>query len=80
METEIEKIIEVDSTEKSVTPMKLYNPNGMDFKQDHRMKSIEVTDEYTRIDFLHGIRETPERTVDAGIEGIIHEKAGRRAD
>ena len=52
METEIEKIIEVDSIEKSVTPMKLYNPNGMDFKQDHRMKSIEVTDEFTRIDFI----------------------------
>ncbi len=52
METEIEKIIEVDSTEKSVKPMKLYNPNGMDFKTDHRMKSIEVTDEYTRIDFI----------------------------
>ena len=53
METEIEKIIEVDNTEKSVTPMKLYNPNGMDFKTDHRMKSIEVTDEFTRIDFIY---------------------------
>jgi len=53
METETKKIIEIKKEKIKVRPLKLYNPNGMDFKQDHRMKSIEVTDEFTRIDFIY---------------------------
>lgn len=53
METKIKKHIEQSIQEKIETSTKLYNPEGMDFRNDHRIKSIEATDEYTRIDFIY---------------------------
>ena len=53
METKIKKHIEQSIQEKIKSSTKLYNPEGMDFRNDHRIKSIEATDEYTRIDFIY---------------------------
>lgn len=39
--------------EPFVKPMRLYNPEGLDYKNGHRIKSIEVTEAYTRIDFIY---------------------------
>jgi hypothetical protein len=53
METEIERLIETDRDIKIDLPVKLYNPQGMDHKNDLRIKTIEPTTEYTRIDFIY---------------------------
>jgi hypothetical protein len=53
METKIEKIIEKSIKEKEARPIRLFNPECMDFKNNHRIKSIEATEEYTRIDFIY---------------------------
>jgi hypothetical protein len=53
MEINIKKFIEQSVQEKIVKPKSLYNPEGMDFKNRHRIKSIEATEEYTRIDFIY---------------------------
>ncbi len=53
METKFKKYIEKGIQEKIETSTKVYNPEGMDFRNDHRIKSIEATDEYTRIDFIY---------------------------
>jgi hypothetical protein len=53
METEIEKFNEVELQVKEVPTIKLYNPEGMDFTKTHRIKCLEATDEYTRIDFVY---------------------------
>lgn len=53
MEVRIEKQIEVIRETNTSTEIKLYNPNALDHRLDHRMKSIELTDEYTRIDFIY---------------------------
>jgi hypothetical protein len=53
METKIKKHIEQTIQEKIETSTKLYNPEGMDFRNELRIKSIEPTDEYTRIDFIY---------------------------
>lgn len=39
--------------EKVTDPVRLYNPDAMDFTKEHRIKSIEATDNYTRIDFIY---------------------------
>jgi hypothetical protein len=54
METNIEKFIEQSVKEKEERPIRLFNPTCMDFKKAHRLKSIEATEEYTRIDFIYG--------------------------
>lgn len=38
---------------KKIQPLKLWNPDGLNHKLDHRIKSIEITDEFTRIDFIY---------------------------
>jgi hypothetical protein len=53
MEIKIEKQMEVVRETTSPTTIKLYNPIGLDHNLDHRMKSIEISDEYTRIDFIY---------------------------
>lgn len=40
-----------------------YSPDCMDFKNDHRIKSIEATEEYTRIDFIY---RSPKKYVNGG--------------
>jgi hypothetical protein len=52
MEIKIEKQNEV-VRETKTTKIKLYNPAALDHTLDHRMKSIEISDEYTRIDFIY---------------------------
>ena len=53
METTIKKLNETDRNLKVDSPVRLYNPDGMDFKKELRVKSIEATSEYTRIDFIY---------------------------
>ena len=53
METNIEKYIEKSLPKKQKTQVRLYNPDCMDFKRELRIKSIEATNEYTRIDFIY---------------------------
>lgn len=53
MDTKIKKIVELDLIETKSAPIKLYNPNGMDFTKSLRIKCIEATDEFTRIDFIY---------------------------
>lgn len=53
METKIEKQIEKSIKEKQSKPIRLYNPGCMNHKTDLRIKSIETTEEYTRIDFIY---------------------------
>lgn len=48
----MEVLIEKQNETKRETKIKLYNPEALDHEQRHRVKSIEVTDEYTRIDFM----------------------------
>lgn len=53
MEVKIEKVVEVARDTAAPSPLKLYNPAALDHKQELRVKSIEITDEYTRIDFIY---------------------------
>jgi hypothetical protein len=53
METKIEKQIEVVRESETSTKIKLYNPNALDHNLSHRLKSIEITSEHTRIDFIY---------------------------
>lgn len=53
MEIQIEKLVETDRNIEIEIPLKVYNPDGMDHRQSLRIKSIEATDEYTRIDFIY---------------------------
>jgi len=53
MDTKIKKIVEFDRIDSKSAPIKLYNPNGMDFTKSLRIKCIEATEEYTRIDFIY---------------------------
>jgi hypothetical protein len=53
METTIKQLIETDRNLKIDSPVRLYNPEGMDYKNGLRVKSIEATAEYTRIDFIY---------------------------
>lgn len=51
MEIEIEKFIEESIEKKTKEPKKFYNPEWLKPSQSLRVKSIEATEEYTRIDF-----------------------------
>jgi hypothetical protein len=53
MDTSIKKHIEQMPKEKVTDPVRLYNPDALDFTKDHRISSIEATDTYTRIDFIY---------------------------
>jgi len=53
METKIEKQIEVERKSGTSKSIKLYNPLALDHTIVHRLKSIEITDDYTRIDFIY---------------------------
>ena len=53
MEILIKKHRELSITEKLNKPIRLYNPGSFDFRSNHRIKSIEPTEEYTRIDFIY---------------------------
>lgn len=48
MEVKIEKLREVVRE----TTIKVYNPGAMDHQVSHRLKSIELSEDYTRIDFI----------------------------
>lgn len=52
MEVKIEKQKEVAHESRTATKIKLYNPAALDHTLEHRLKSIEITDEHTRIDFI----------------------------
>ena len=43
METKIKKLIEIDRNLKIDSPVRLYNPDAMDYKNELRIKSIEAT-------------------------------------
>ena len=49
METKTEKYQEID---EEIT-IKLFNPEALNHNTRHRVKSIELSDEYTRIDFIY---------------------------
>jgi len=53
MEVKIEKMTEVFRETETKEAITLYNPEALDHTLSHRMKSIEKTDEYTRIDFIY---------------------------
>ena len=53
MEVLIEKLIEVTRETGTSRIVKLWNPGALDHKLGHRMAGIELTDEYTRIDFIY---------------------------
>lgn len=52
MDTRIRKNVEKTIKEKQKESKVLYNPKGTQYKQEKSIKCIELTDEYTRIDFL----------------------------
>ncbi len=51
METEIKRIMEILLEQKTKDPITRYNPEQLQPGQSLRVKSIECTEEYTRIDF-----------------------------
>ncbi|MBM3163945.1 MAG: hypothetical protein FJZ80_00660 [Bacteroidetes bacterium] len=53
METNVKKSYEQSIKEKQEEPIVLFNPEGTDYSQLLKVKSIEFNDEYTRIDFLY---------------------------
>ncbi len=53
MKTKTKKKVKNPLKKKKKQYLKLWNPEGLDHKMDHRMKCIEITDEYTRIDFIY---------------------------
>ena len=53
METKIKKNRELDWKEDQEESYKGYNPESLDHTDDFRVKSIELTDDYTRIDFIY---------------------------
>jgi len=63
MDTKVKKQAEVVIESEIPTRIKLYNPDAMDYKNQHRVKSIELTDAYTRIDFIY---RSPNYYVDGG--------------
>jgi hypothetical protein len=52
MEIFIKKHIEPVIRERINNPIRLYNPESFDHTKNHRIKCIEATEEYTRIDFI----------------------------
>ena len=57
MDTKIKRIPELPPEKERAQPLKLYNPDAFDHTKELRIKGIELSDEYTRIDFLY--RSTP---------------------
>jgi len=53
MEVKIEKQMEVLRETSVPSTIKLNNPGALDHKIGHRVKSIEFSEEYTRIDFIY---------------------------
>jgi hypothetical protein len=53
MEVFIEKMIEVTRDADTSRTEKLWNPGALNHKLQHRLASIELTDEHTRIDFIY---------------------------
>ena len=53
METNIKKTVKKKPVVKVKKSLKRYNPEGMDHKNNHRIKCVEATEEYTRIDFIY---------------------------
>ena len=53
MDTKIKKLVETDRDLKVDKPVRMFNPEGMDHTKALRIKSIEATDEFTRIDFIY---------------------------
>ncbi len=53
METDIKKTVKKKPVVKVKKSLKRYSPEGMDHKNDHRIKCVEATEEYTRIDFIY---------------------------
>lgn len=53
METTIEQLVEMDRNLTVDSSVRHYNPDGMDFRNALRVKSIDATTEYTRIDFIY---------------------------
>ena len=53
METLIEKKTKKKIEKKTKKTIRLYNPGALDFNERHRIKAIETTEEYTRIDFIY---------------------------
>ena len=47
METDIKKTVKKKPVVKVKKSLKRYNPEGMDHKNDHRIKCVEATEEYT---------------------------------
>jgi hypothetical protein len=52
MNTTIKRYLEVDRNLNVEKPNRMFNPDGMDHTKTHRIKSIEASDEHTRIDFI----------------------------
>jgi hypothetical protein len=52
METDIKKTVKKKPVVKVKKSLKRYNPEGMDHKNDHRIKCVEATEEYTRINLI----------------------------
>ncbi len=52
MKIKIKKLQEV-ILEPETKKNKLYNPAAIDFRINHRVKCIEISDRYTRIDFIY---------------------------
>ena len=63
MEVLIEKLIEVTRETGTSRIVKLWNPGALDHKLGHRMAGIELTDEYTRIDFIY---RSPDHYINGG--------------
>ena len=53
MEVFIEKMTEVTREEDTSRTVKWWNPGALNHWRQHRIASIELTDEYTRIDFIY---------------------------
>jgi len=53
METEIQKQNKPKIREEKPAPMRLINPRDLDFTCKLRVTAIELSEEYTRIDFLY---------------------------
>jgi hypothetical protein len=53
MNTKIETVTETGLPHTATQVRRLYNPEAYDFNQPHRVKCIELTDRYTRIDFIY---------------------------
>lgn len=63
METDIKRIIEILQDQKTKDPKTRYNPDQLQPGQALKVKSIECTEEYTRIDFHY---RSPQHYVNGG--------------